>query len=91
MGKEKGKTLDNIMRLNQMKIIDYGCSIGEVDFILVENNEENTNILESLGATAAEISDMQRYKVSKELDITFFAFGLNGIDYWCHNEGFGYY
>lgn len=91
MSKEKGKTLDNIMRLNQMKIIDYGCSIGEVDFILVENNEENTNILKSIGATADEISSMQKDKESKELDIISFAFGLKGIDYWCHNEGFGNY
>lgn len=91
MGKDKSNILDNIMRLNQMKIADYACSIGEVDFILVENNEENTNVLKSLGATTDEISNMIVGMEAKELDITSFSFGLEEVDYWCHDEGFGSY
>ena len=80
--------MDKLSKLNKMKVIDYSISGGEVEYVAVENTEENRQILRDLGATEEDLRNMG---IDEELlDISIFAFTKCDAFWWSSKEGFGY-
>lgn len=51
------KEKENLVLLNSMKVIDWDSFDGEMQYILVEDNKENRDILCKIGMTNEEIED----------------------------------
>lgn len=84
--------MDKLAVLNKIPVYDYSVSSGEVEYVTIENTEENRDILKSIGASEEDITGMTCGDPSSDdLDITFFAFNLCDAGWWSPNDGFGYY
>lgn len=59
--------------INSMEIIESSSNGVEVEYILVEDNETNRNVLHKIGLTDGDIDDIC-YSEDGNLDITVVAF-----------------
>ena len=83
--------MDKLAELNKMEVVDYSISCNEVEYVAVENNEENRQLLISLGATEEELLEMAGDTLDNDtLDIAYFAFNECDAGWWSVKEGFGY-
>ena len=71
--------------LNKLEIIDISSSCGELEYILVSNNEKNRSILNDIGASEEDIKEMS-LEDNNFLDISDFSF--NFCDYFSYKTGF---
>ena len=65
--------MEKLKLLNSFEIIDYSISTGEVEYIAIEDNEKNINILKKLGAIDKDF-DIMRDCDEGTLEIAEFAF-----------------
>lgn len=64
---------DELKLLNSIEITDYSISSDEVEYIEIEDNENNIEILKSLGATDNDFENMRDCS-DDSLEISEFAF-----------------
>ena len=71
--------------LNSMKVIESSCSGGECEYVLVEDNEANRNILHRIGLTDEEIKN-ECYPEGKTLDISVVAWERTTANWFSRKE-----
>lgn len=71
--------------LNSMEILDWSCTGEECEYVLVENNEENRNMLLKAGLTK---EDIDGYVNEETIDISMIAWAKAGAGYWSYMTGF---
>lgn len=76
---------DGLKLLNSIQIIDYSISTNEVEYIEVEDNEKNVEILKTLGATDDDF-DTMRDGNEGSLEIMEFAFKF--ANWFSSKDGF---
>ncbi|MDU4476649.1 hypothetical protein [Clostridium sp.] len=64
---------EKIKLLNKLEIIDYSISTDEIEYLEIEDNERNVEILKTLGATNKEF-EIMRDSTDGSLEISEFAF-----------------
>lgn len=74
--------------LNELTFIDMSISSGECEYVHVENNEENIEVLKELGATNEDIENMTYEDDPDIVDITMFAFDNCEANYFSVEKGF---
>lgn len=74
--------------LNELTFIDWSISSGECEYVHVENNEENIEVLKELGANNEDIENMTYEDDPDILDITTFAFDKCQANYFSVEKGF---
>ena len=82
------KSQEKLCELNKLKVIDWSCSAGEIEYVCIANTEENREALKQIGMTYEEMIDAAGNDEGV-LDITNFAFYTLGADWYWHEKGFG--
>ena len=72
--------------INKIKVVDYSCSDGELEYVLIADTEKNKEILKTLGMTELDYKEM--YPEDGALDITVFAVDKLGAVGWHREHGF---
>lgn len=80
--------MDKLKELNQIQILDYSVSNGELEYIMIENTEENRDILTRIGATKEDFEEMEFDNDDTLLDITLFPFSKLDAAHWDSENGF---
>lgn len=78
--------MGDLEKLNQIPVIDFSCSGEELEYVLIENTEENIAMLKEMGMTEKD----EGYMIDDEetIDISYFAFYKLGATYWSSVSGF---
>ena len=79
--------MDKLKILNEIEVIETSSCNGELDYILIKNNEENVSILKELGMTEED----EGYMIDDDLttiEIACFAFNKLGAVQWDCINGF---
>lgn len=79
--------MDKLEKLNLIPIEDFSASCGELEYIHIEDTEENRTILKGLGSTEEDLKEMASEGI---LDIMNFAWEKLGAEYWSQTDGFTY-
>lgn len=64
---------EKLKLLNSMEILEHSASCGEIEYVLVEDNKENRDILYKIGLSDADIEN-ECYPDGDYLDISSIAF-----------------
>lgn len=82
--------LDFLNKLNQIPVVESSASCGELDYVLIQNTEDNRKVLSEMGMTEAEYNEMTIDDIEDDelLDITFFACEKLGAAGWHGEKGF---
>lgn len=71
--------------LNSMEIFDWSCAGEECEYVLVEDNKENRNMLLKAGLTKEDIDE---YVNEETIDISMIAWEKTDAGYWSYMSGF---
>jgi hypothetical protein len=86
--KEQMRNKD-IERLNLIEIEEVSSSGGEIEYILIDNNLKNIKALIEIGLNDRQYQKMMiNDEPGDYLDITEFAFGYLGANYYSEEKGF---
>lgn len=78
--------MNNLEKLNQISVVDFSISGGELEYVLIEDTEENRSMLREMGMSEED----EDYMVDdgETIDIAYFAFNKLGATYWSSARGF---
>ena len=79
-------TYEILNEINKLKVIDWDYDGNEIVYVKVEDTDANREVLMKLGASKKEIDDMAEDGM---IDISGFAFGKCGADWYQNGVGFG--
>ena len=77
--------------INDLNFVDWSCSGGECEYVLVEDNPENRQALLDAGFTEQQLSEPE-VKIDPGddvLDVSYLAFNYAGADWFNTKTGFG--
>ena len=78
--------MNKLEKLNQIPVIDFSISGGELEYVLIEDTEENRSILRDMGMS--EEDEYYMINDGETIDIACFAFDTLGAKYWSSTRGF---
>ena len=79
-------TYEILNEINKLKVVDWDYDGNEIVYVEVEDTDANREVLMKLGASKKEIDDMAE---DGRIDISGFAFGKCGADWYQNGVGFG--
>lgn len=74
-------------KLNDIEVCEYSCMGGELEYVLVENTDDNRKKLRQLGMEEKDYKSMVSDD-NKTLDISIFACDKLGAEGWQKEHGF---
>ena len=73
--------------LNTIKVVDFDCCNGEVEYVIAELNAGNIKTLLDAGFTPEQIDDAMGFGKT-DIDLATLAFCYAGANYWTSSGGF---
>ena len=77
-----------LLILNMMEIVDFSCCSEECEYVAVDDNQENRNLLYAINFTDKVIDG---YVVDDTIDISMIAWEHTHANYWSKKRGFHYH
>ncbi len=77
----------NLNKLNSIPVTEYSCMGDELEYVFVENTDENRRTLRKLGMTADDYGQMVSND-GQTMEISYFALDRLGAAGWEKDYGF---
>lgn len=75
---------EKLIAINSLSFVDWSCSGGECEYVLIENTPENRNTLLNVGFTGEQLED-ENVKIDVDdevLDVAYIAFSYANADWF---------